>query len=74
MNNKYYDLYYTVTKNTDEKESLNIEYENKDFDYISFDGFIILNQYIGRKKHKMILMNSKMRSGINHFNKWILYK
>ena len=40
MNIKYYDLYYTVIKNRDEKEIVNNQYEN---DYINFDDFIIPN-------------------------------
>ena len=43
MNNKYYDLYYTVIKNRDEKEIVNDEQEN---DYINFNDFISPNHYI----------------------------
>ena len=39
MNIKYYDLYYTVIKNRDEKEIVNVN-EN---DYINFDHFITPN-------------------------------
>ena len=39
MNNNYYDLYYTVVKNRDEKEITNDdEYKN---DYIKYNDFII---------------------------------
>ena len=37
-NNNYYDLYYTVIKNRDEKEIVNIKNEN---DYINYKDFII---------------------------------
>ena len=40
----YYDLYYTVIKNTDEKENVDNQYE---IDYIIFND-IIPNHYIGR--------------------------
>ena len=53
MNINYYDLYYTMIKNRDEKEIINDdEYEK---DYIIFDDFIALNRYIGRQKNKIIL-------------------
>ena len=38
---KYYDFYYTVIKNRDEKEVVNDEYEN---DYINFNVIVIPNQ------------------------------
>ena len=47
MNNNYYDLYYTVTKNRDEKESVNDQNEN---DYINFND-IFPSLYIGRKNN-----------------------
>ena len=45
MNFNYYDLYYTVIKNRDDKEIVNDEYENN---YIYFSD-IIPNHYIGKK-------------------------
>ena len=47
---KYYDLYYTVIKNIDEKEIVDNQYEN---DYINFDD-IVPNHYIGRKNDNEI--------------------
>ena len=46
MNIKYYDLFFTVIKNRDEKEITNNHYED---DYIIFKDFITPNQYIGIK-------------------------
>ena len=40
MNINYYDLYYTVIRNRDDKEILDNQYEN---DFINFDDFIIPN-------------------------------
>ena len=40
MNINYYDLYYTVIKNRDDKEIVNDEHE---IDYINFDDIVILN-------------------------------
>ena len=45
MNFNYYDLYYTVIKNTDEKEIVDNQYEN---DYVIFND-IVPNHYIGKK-------------------------
>ena len=70
MNNIYYDLYYTVIKNRDEKEIVDNKYEN---DYIDFNDFIP-NHYVGRKNNKETLKSRKLRSSINHFNKFLLYK
>ena len=42
----YYDLYYTVIKNRDEKEIVDNQYEH---DYINFND-ILPNYYIGRKE------------------------
>ena len=66
-----YDSYYTVIKNTDEEEIMIKEYEN---DYNSFIDFITPNHYIGRKNDNAMLKWRKMRSQINHFNPFILYK
>ena len=45
MSNNYYDFYYTVIKNRDEKENVNDKYNNNANDCISFDDFIIPNHY-----------------------------
>ena len=46
MNIKYYDLYFTVIKNRDEKESVDNQYEN---DFISSNDVIIPIYYVGIK-------------------------
>ena len=51
MNIKYFDLYYTVIKNRDEREIEDNQYEN---DLINFSD-IIPNGYIGRKDNKEVL-------------------
>ena len=48
MKNNYYDLNYTVIKNRDEKEKLNYEYKDNDYNNINF--FVTPNHYIERKK------------------------
>ena len=48
----YFDLDYTVTKNRDEKQIVDNQYEN---DYINFND-IVPNYYIGRKNN-----NEKLR-------------
>ena len=48
----YYDIYYTVIRNRDEKENVDDQYEN---DYINFIDFITPNQYIGRKNNKEMI-------------------
>ena len=50
MNNKYYDLYYTVIKNRKEKEYL---YDEND--YTNFLYFSTPNQFIGIKKDNEML-------------------
>ena len=55
MNMKYYDLYYTVIKNIDDKEAVNDEYENYEIDYITYEDFIIPNHNISIKPHETIL-------------------
>ena len=53
MNKNYYDLYFTVMKNKDDKEIVNYDdYEN---DYINFKDFITPNLYIGRKNDNVML-------------------
>ena len=55
MNIKYYDLYYTVIKNRDDKEIVENQYENIENDYIDFNDFITPNHYIGIKPRETIL-------------------
>ena len=55
MNNKYYDLYYTVIKNREEDEIVNNKFEGEEVEYVNFCGFITLNQFIGRKKYNVLL-------------------
>ena len=69
MNNNYYDLYYTVIKNRDDKGIVNDKNEN---DYFKFNE-IILNHYVGIKPRETTLKYRKLRSHINHFNKLFLY-
>ena len=51
MNTYFYDLYYTVIENRDEKKIVVNQYEN---DYINLND-IFPNQYIGRKNDNEIL-------------------
>ena len=46
MKSIYYDLYYTVIKNSDEKEVLDNQNEN---DFISLNDVFIPNHYVGIK-------------------------
>ena len=46
MNNNYYDLYYTVIKNRDEKEIVDNQYEK---DFFSLNDVIIRNHSVGIK-------------------------
>ena len=48
LNMNYYDLYYTVIKNRDDKEIVNDRYEDNENDYVNFKD-IVHNHYIGRK-------------------------
>ena len=52
MTNNYFDLFYTVIKNRDEKEIVDNEYEH---DFINFTDFITPNYYIGIKNDDEIL-------------------
>ena len=70
MNNNYYDLYYTVIKNTDDKGIVNDKNENDYFKFID----IIPNHYVGNKPRETTLKYRKLRSHINHFNKLFLYE
>ena len=49
MNNIWFDFYYSVIKNRDEKDIVKDEYEYNENDKINFDNFLTPNQYIGRK-------------------------
>ena len=55
MSIKYYDLFYTVIKNRDEKENVDDKYENNENDYINSNNFITPTHYIGRKNDNVIL-------------------
>ena len=52
MNINYYDLYYTVIKNRDDKDNVD---ENNENDFINFNNFITPNHYIGIKPRETIL-------------------
>ena len=52
MNINYYDLYYTVIKNREEKDIEDNQYEN---DYINFNDFITPNHNISFKPRETIL-------------------
>ena len=69
MNINYYDLYYTVIKNRKENEVVNIEN-----DYKNFHDFITPNHYIGIEPRETKLKWRNLRSWINHFKLFILYK
>ena len=47
MNINYYDFYYTVLKNRDEKEIVDNQYENDEKDIFSLNDVIIPNHYVG---------------------------
>ena len=55
MNNNFYDLYYTVMKNRDEKEIVIDEIHNNENDYNNFDDFIIPIHNISIKPSEAIL-------------------
>ena len=52
MNINYYDLYYTVIKNRNEKEIEDNQYENY---YSNFEDFIIPNHFISIKPRETTL-------------------
>ena len=58
----YNDLFYTVTKNRDEKESVDNQYKN---DFFSLNVVIIPNHYVGREKRDLIYIISNVLSYIN---------
>ena len=74
MNNKYYDLYYTVIKVRGENEDIDNRYEDDNVDYINFFAFKTPNPYIGIKNDNEIIKWRKMRSQMNHFKLFILFK
>ena len=75
MNIKYHDLYYTIIKTRDGNKDIDNQYENDDFDYIDINDFIKPNHYVRIKKNNEILRWwRKLRSELNHFNKFFLYK
>ena len=58
MNNNYYELYYTVIENRDEKE---IVYNQYEIDFIIFND-IVPNHYVGIKINNDVLRLRKLRS------------
>ena len=46
LNNIYYDFYYALIRNRDEKEIVDNQYEN---DFISLSDVVIPNHYVGIK-------------------------
>ena len=67
MNIKYYDLYYNVIKNRDDKEIEDDKYEKIETEYKIYNDFITPNRYVGNKKDNVLLKERKLRSHINHF-------
>ena len=55
MNFKYYDLYYTVIKNRDDKDNPNNKNGNNEINYNNYDDIITRNHYIGIKPRETIL-------------------
>ena len=51
----FYDLYYTVIRNRDEKETENDKYENKENDYTKYDLFRIPKCDLGFRPRETIL-------------------
>ena len=54
INNNYYDVYYTVIKNRDEKEIVNNKNENIENNYINFTNFNTPNLFIGQKYNEIL--------------------
>ena len=48
LNINYYDLYFTVIKDRDEEEIVNVEYESNESDYNNDEDFYIPNHFDGR--------------------------
>ena len=55
MNINYYDLFYTVIKNRNEKGDVEEQYDNNENDYINFNDFIIPNHNISIKPRETLL-------------------
>ena len=55
MNIKFYDLYYTVIKNRDDKEIEDDKYENNEIDYFNYKDFITPNRYVRIKNDNLLL-------------------
>ena len=55
MNYNFYDLFYTVIKNRDDKGIVNDEIENNENDFINFNDFNIPNRYIRRQNYSQTL-------------------
>ena len=49
MNILYYDRFYTVFKNRDEKDLVVDRYEDDENDYLSYNDLVLPNHYLGRK-------------------------
>ena len=64
MNTNYYDLYYTVIENRDEREIVDNKYEN---DCTNFTDLITPNLYIGIKDDNVKLRWRQMRSVLNDY-------
>ena len=54
MNDKYFDLYFTVIRIRDENKDVDNQYENDDNDYNNFNDFITPNHYVGIKPRDTI--------------------
>ena len=54
-NINYYDLYYTVIKNRDEKEIVGEQYEKNGNDHFGYEDFITPNHNISSKPRETIL-------------------
>ena len=48
-NIKYYELYYTVIKNRNEKQTVKDDYQKYENDFFSLNDVIIPNHYVGIK-------------------------
>ena len=44
----YYDSYYTVIKNRDDKEIVNTKYEDNEVDYVILNDFFVAIHYVAR--------------------------
>ena len=71
MNINYFALYYTLIKNRNEKEIVDNQYEN---DYFIFDDVNIPIHNVAIKPRETILKYRNLKSWINLFNKFLLYK